>query len=75
MLLGWFICVGLVTVPMIAGGIVIIRRAEDPGTLEESDRQSAVHEAIGCEISPAVGRPGLIERVRNFELNQLNWLG
>jgi hypothetical protein len=69
--IGGLICIGCVPVPMIVGGIALVRRAED--------------RARGGDVPPAecpvtagverIGITGILDRVRAFDLNQLNWLG
>src|SRR5262245_29928949 len=75
--IGWLICTGIIQVPMIVGGIAIIRRVEDApasgivgrGNEPVADRPSSVIPEAGDPVGRALAQ------VRGFELNRLNWVG
>jgi hypothetical protein len=67
-----FVCLGLVSVLLVAGGIAIIRRAEDGAGKEEGAEWS--------DPGPTARGPwDLVGRVRagmrGMDLNRLNWVG
>jgi hypothetical protein len=67
---GFLVCTALVPVPMIVGGIAIIRAVEDKaGQRPQGPEPGPVAEVAG----DPVGRT--LARVRGFELNRLNWVG
>ena len=66
--MGGLVCIGCVPVPMILGGIALVRRAEDRitgGDMPPAERPAAAE----------VGPTGILDRVRAFDLNRLNWVG
>jgi hypothetical protein len=71
---GFLVCGALVPVPMIAGGIALVRRAEErerPGTPEPPRVPSAGRpQALRYEY-----RGDWLQRVRTFDLTRLNWVG
>jgi hypothetical protein len=70
--MGGLICIGCIPVPMIIGGIALVRRAEDRITSEDvlpGERLATT------EREPPTGISGVLDRVRAFDLNQLNWVG
>ena len=67
---GCLVCAGLVPVPMIIGGIAIIRRVEDD-TMHQSEELTPAPAAE--EPENPFSRP--LARMRTFELNRLNWIG
>lgn len=83
-LLGWLACTAVVPLPMIVLGILLIRRAEDRAQAQQAAAEIAPAEG---ESSPALvptngpsaatpdAVPSLLDRIRMFDLNQLNWIG
>ncbi len=69
--IGFLACAGLVPVPMIVGGIVLIRRAEDA---QARDAEAPPHDSE-AEEEPGGRESGVLARVRAFDLNRLNWVG
>jgi hypothetical protein len=67
-LIGWLACAGLVPGSLICVGIALVRRAEDRARGGESLPDE-------CPATPDVGRVGILDRVRAFDLNRLNWVG
>jgi hypothetical protein len=67
--IGFLVCTGLIPIPMIVGGIAIIRKAEDAAAQEAGWTEEAEEQATGNPV----GRT--LERARQFELNDLNWVG
>jgi hypothetical protein len=68
---GGLVCIGCVPAPMIIGGIALIRRAEDRiagGGARPAECPAA------AEVEPS-GITEILDRVRAFDLNQLNWVG
>ncbi len=61
-LLGWLACAGLVPGSLIWIGVALIRRAE--GRVEDAGPPP-----------DGAGPAGLLDRVRDFDLNRMNWLG
>ncbi len=68
-LLGFLLCTALIPVPMIVGGILIVRRLEDRAAPPPEDPE----DARVPETGDAAG--STLARMRGFELNRLNWIG
>jgi hypothetical protein len=70
MVVGFLVCTGVVPVPMIVGGIAIIRSIEDRAAqrLDELEAEP-VEEVAGNPVSRT------LTRARRFDLNRLNWVG
>jgi hypothetical protein len=67
--IGFVTCAALIPVPMIVGGIVLIRRADDA---QAADADVSYREP---EEESAEEGGGVLTRVRAFDLNRLNWVG
>jgi len=66
--IGGLICIGCVPVPMLIGGIALVRRAEDRtagGGVQPAE----------CPDVPGSTPVGIWERIRDFDLSRLNWVG
>jgi len=66
--IGGLICIGCVPVPMLIGGIALVRRAEN------RTKGGGVQTAE-CPAAPGSAPVGIWERIRDFDLNRLNWVG
>jgi hypothetical protein len=67
---GGLVCIGCVAVPMIIGGIALVRRVED----RAKGRGVPSAECLAAGAKPT-GVTGVLDQVRKFDLNQLNWVG
>jgi len=67
-LVGWLACAGLVPGSLIVLGIILVRRAEDRARTADTPQDESL-------VAPVPEPAGILDRVRAFDLNRLNWAG
>src|SRR6516164_9280181 len=67
------VCGAAIPLPMIIGGIALIRQEEDKG--RRSPQPDTPHPPTPKYVNRANPVGDVLDRVRNFDLNRLNWTG
>jgi hypothetical protein len=75
-MVGFLLCTALLPLPMIIGGIAIIRRVEDSHVMNmRRDAESPVAELPSGPKQGEPAAPSQKLELRNLDLTRLNWVG